>query len=133
MRFGDLEGLTSLPIERVRHRFRNEDVLGVLPVTADVAERDALLVATAFKLAVVTGDTDPESPHWMSRWAPWDVVRLAHEQAHTPAADGEAYQLTIHVGGLVLQARLPGPAGQRALRDFVVIAQARREALAPTP
>jgi len=133
MRFGDLEGLTSLPIERVRHRFRNEDVLAVLPVTADVADRDALLVATVFKLAVVTGDTDPESPHWMSRWAPWDVVRLAVEEELAPATDRETYGLTIHVGGLVLQARLPGPAGQRALRDFVVMVQARHEALVPAP
>jgi hypothetical protein len=131
MRFGDLEGLTSLPIERVRHRFRNEDVLAVLPVTADVADRDALLVATALKLAVVTGDTDPESPHWMSRWAPWDVVRLTVEEELAPATDRETYGLTIHVGGLVLQARLPGLAGQRALRDFVVMVQARHEALVP--
>jgi hypothetical protein len=69
----------------------------------------------------------------MSRWAPWDVVRLAVEEELAPATDGEAYGLTIHVGGLVLQARLPGLAGQRALRDFVVMVQARRETLVSGP
>lgn len=131
MRFRNLEGLIDLPIDAVRHRFRNEDVLAVLPVTTDVTVREALLVATAFKLAVVTGDTDPESLHWMSRWASWDVVRLAVEEELGPAMDEQTYGLTIHVGGLVYQARLSGLAGQRALRDFVVVVQDRCETLTP--
>jgi len=133
MRFGDLEGLTSLPIDRVRHRFRNEDVLVVLPVTADVAECEALLVATAFKLAVVTAVEHPEGDQWMTQWASWDTVGLAVEGALAAATEEETYGLTVDVGGLTFHARLWGPKGQRALRDFVVAAQARQAALASSP
>ena len=133
MRFGDLEGLTRLPIDRVRHRFRNEDVLAVLPVTADVAEREALLVATALKLAVVTAADHPESDQWMTQWASWHTVGLAVEGALAAATEEETYGLTVDVGGLTFHARLWGPDGQRALRDFVVAAQARQAALASSP
>ena len=132
MRFGDLEGLTSLPIERVRHQFRHEEILTVLPVSGDVAGRDSLLVATSSWLAVLTGEADPKSDQWMTRWAPWDAVRFANEGEAAADADEETYHLTVHIDGLTFQARLSGPAGQRALRDFVVAAQARRAALAPS-
>lgn len=131
MRFGDLDGLTGLPIERVRHRFRHEEVITVLPVSEDIAGRDSLLVAIPDKLAVVTGDADPDSHHWMTRWAPWDTVRLADEGETTPHPEQKGYGLTVYVGGLTFHARLMGPIAQRSLRDFVVAVQARRAALVP--
>ena len=130
MRFGDLAGLTSLPIERVRHRFRHEEVLTVLPVTGEVTSRGSLLVATASKLAILTADADPASPQWMTHWAPWETVRLADEGALAAAIEEDTYGLTVHVGGLTFHAWLWGPVGQRALRDFVVATQARQTALA---
>jgi hypothetical protein len=133
MRFGDLEGLTSLPISRVRQQFRHEDVLTVLPVSRDVADRDSLLVATPLKLAVLTSDADSQSDHWMTTWASWDTVRFAGEGDGAPDADPEDYGYAVHVGGLTFHAQLAGPAGQRALRDFVVVAQARRAALTASP
>ena len=133
MRFGDLAGLTSLPIERVQHRFRHEEVLTVLPASGPVADRASLLVATPSQLAILTADADPASQQWMTHWAPWDTVRLADEGTVAAATEEETYGLTVQVGGLTFLARLWGPAGQRALRDFVVATQARRAALAPSP
>ena len=133
MRFEDLDGLTSLPIERVRHRFRHEDVLTVLPASGAVAGRDSLLVATSLKLAILTADTETDSQQWMTHWAAWVAVRLADEGAVAAATEEETYSLTVHVGGLTFHAQLAGPAGQRALRDFVVATQARRAALTASP
>ena len=133
MRFGDLEGLTSLPLDRVSQQFRHEDVLTVLPVSRDVAGGDSLLVATPLKLAVLTSDADPPSDHWMTTWASWDAVRFAGEGDGVLDADPEGYGLAVHVGGLTFHAQLAGPAGQRALRDFVVATQARQAALTASP
>ena len=133
MRFGDLAGLTSLPIDRVRHHFRHEDVLTVLPVSGEVAGRDSLLVATALRLAILTSVEHPESDRWMTQWASWDTVGLAVEGTLAAATEEETYGLTVDVGRLTFHARLWGPEGQRALHDFVVAAQARQAALAPSP
>jgi hypothetical protein len=133
MRFGDLEGLTSLPIERVKHRFRHEEVLTVLPVSGEVAGHDSLLVATPTKLAILTTVEHPESDRWMTQWASWDAVGLTVEGALAAATEEETYGLTVDVGGLTFHARLWGPEGQRALRDFVVATQARQAALVSSP
>ena len=122
MKFEDLQGLTSLPVEHVRHRFRGEEVITVLPVRT-VAGRQSLLVATPAKAAVVIGETPP-SEHWMTYWAPWDTVRIVDDQA---TEDG-VYGLTLSVGRLTFDAQLLGREGQRALRDFVVVVQSRRSA-----
>jgi hypothetical protein len=120
MKFEDLQGLTSLPVEHVRHRFRGEEVITVLPVRT-VAGRQSLLVATPAKAAVVIGETPP-SEHWMTYWAPWDTVRIVDDQA---TEDG-VYGLTLSIGRLTFDAQLLGREGQRALRDFVVVVQSRR-------
>ena len=124
MRFGDLEGLTSLPMEHVRRRFRYEEVITVLPVRAP-AGRHSLLVATPSKAAVVIGEA-PMSEHWMTYWAPWDSVQIVDDQA----TDDGMYGLTLSVGRLTFDAQLWGREGQRALRDFVVAIQSRQSALA---
>ena len=121
MRFRNLKGLIDLPIDAVKHRFRNEQVLTVLPVHGAIAGRDSLLVATPNQLAIVTGD-GRRHDHWMMSLTPWDDVR-------TGEVDSEAgtHLLTVHVGTLVFHAELWGPKGEKALRDFVV---ARNEAIA---
>ena len=126
MRFGDLEGLTSLPIKRIRRRFRNEDILTVLPVSG-AAQRDSVLVATSPTLAVLTSDAGAKSGLWMTQWAPWDAVSFSEDDdADDGLDDDNVYRLTIHVGRLTFVAQLAGPRGQRALRDFVVAAQTQR-------
>ena len=122
MRFGDLQGLTSLPVEHVQHRFRGEEVITVLPAST-VAGRQSLLVATPSKAAVVVGEA-PLSEHWMTYWAPWDTVQIVDDQA----TDDGVYGLTLSVGRLTFDAQLLGREGQRALRDFVVVVQSRRSA-----
>lgn len=134
MRFEDLEGLTNLSIEGVRQEFRDEDVITVLPVSEDVSGSDSLLIATPSKLAVLTGDRGAASGHGMTYWAPWDAVRLADESEPVPVPDEEGtYRLAVHVGDLAFHARMSGPAGHRALADFMVALRARREALALSP
>ena len=122
MRFRNLKGLIDMPIDAVKHRFRNEQVLTVLPVHGDIAGRDSLLVATPDRLAIVTGD-GRRHDHWMMSLTPWDDVR-------TGEVDSEAgsHFLTVHVGTLVFHAELWGPQGEKALRDFVIAA--RNEAIA---
>lgn len=124
MRFRDLQGLTSLPVEHIRHRFRNEDVITVLPASGTEG-RQTLLVATPSKAAVVVGEA-PASEHWMTFWAPWDAVRIVDDHA---TEDG-SYGLTLLVGKMMLDAQLSGDAGQRALRDFVVQIQSHHAAIA---
>lgn len=133
MRFGDLVGHTSLPIEFVRHRFRNEHVVTVLPVRGSVARQESLLVATPLDLAVVTADADSRSGHWMTRWAPWQSVTLVDDGAVAPATQDGQHGLTVHVGGLTFHARLSGIAGRRAVRDFVIAAQAGSGAVSLLP
>lgn len=124
MRFEDLHGLTSLPVEHVRHRFRNEDVITVLPVRG-ATERDSVFVATPGKLAVVT-NVSPVAEHWMTYWAPWDAVRVADAEA----GDAGVHGMTLWVGSLSFHARLTGPEGQRVVEEFAAVVAARRSAAA---
>ena len=119
----DLQSLTSLPVEHVRHRFRNEEVVAVLPTLAP-AGQDSILVATPPKLAVVVGG-GPMGGYWMTYWTSWDTVRIADDEA---SEDGW-YGLRVSIGERMFQARLHGLQGQRALRDFVVAVQAQQHTL----
>ena len=118
MRFGELRGLTSLPIHRVRDQFRYEEVLTVLPVQDVVTSRETLFVATRTTLAVLTAVRVPPG-HWVTRWAPWDTVRVTMPDGSFEQ-DFEVYRLVVAVGRQELLAQLHGEAGRRALRDFVV-------------
>jgi hypothetical protein len=117
MRFEDLHGLTALPVDHVEHRFRNEEIITVLPALTGGGQH-ALLVATPLKAAVVIGET-PEGEHWMTYWAPWESIRILDDRA----TDDGTYGLTLEVGRLTFDAQLRGRGGQRALRDFVVAIQ----------
>ena len=131
MRFKQLQGRTNLPIDEIRRSFRNEDVRTVLPVTAGTGQRESLLVATPSALAIVTGSTESEGGRPMTRWAPWDVVRVSDEnQANgLPEPADDRYRLAVFVGGLRFDAEAFGEEGRRTLRDFVVATQERRDAV----
>ena len=131
MRFRNLKGLTGLPIDRIRHRFRNEDVLTVLPVTAGMTGRDALLVATSSKLVVLTADGRATSDDWMTYLSPWDSVSLRHESPTSDDDDGVT-RLLVGVDTMTFEAALAGTRGTRAVADFVVIVEAQHGALAPS-
>lgn len=129
MHFGDLEGLSAFTIEHLSHRFRNEEVLTVLPVRAAGSPLDSLLVATATMLAILTSEAEPTSG-WTTRWAPWDAVRFADMGAAAMVED--LFFLTIVVHRARFHAELHGETGRRALRDFVVAVEHCRGALATT-
>lgn len=115
MRFKQLAGLTSLPIETIRSAFSGEDVRTVLPANDERDGTDTVLVATGSALAMVTGEAGPRGNRWLTRWAPWGVVRIsAHSASH----------LTVRVGPLTYVASLPGEEGRRALGDFLRAAPA---------
>ena len=106
----------------MERRFRNEEIITVLPARAG-GGRPSVLVATPLMAAVVIGGS-ADSDHWMTYWAPWDSVEIVGDQA---TDDGD-YGLTLLIGRLTFDARLQGLAGQRALRDFVVAVQTRQSA-----
>lgn len=125
MRFVELRGLTSLPVEHVARRFRYEEVITVLPALG-AAGQQALLVVTPSKAAVVIGEMPP-SEHWMTFWAPWESVRIDDDRA----TDDGMYGLTLSVGRLTFDAELEGRGGQRALRDFVMAVKSRHSSQTP--
>ena len=127
MRFGDLHGLTALPVDHVERRFRNEEIITVLPARASGGQY-SLLVATPPKAAVVIGETE-ESEHWMTYWAPWESVHILDDEA----TDDGIYGLTLSIGRLTFDAQLEGSDGQRALRDFVVAVQSMQATSASWP
>lgn len=118
VRFGELRGLTSLPINRVRDQFRYEEVLTVLPVRDAGSGHETLFVATRPTLALLTPVRLPPR-HWMTRWAPWDSVTIA-DPGDPSGQDDELYRLGLLVGSRAFHAQLRGEAGRKALRDFVV-------------
>jgi hypothetical protein len=124
VRFGELRGLTSLPIRALREQFRYEEVLTVLPVQDGVTGRETLLVATRTMLALLTALRVPRG-HWMTRWAPWDTVAIA-DPAAPPGQDDDVFRLTVLVGGQMFHAQLRGEPGRKALRDFVVAVRTMR-------
>lgn len=121
MRFGELKGLTSLPIDRVREQFRHEDVLTALPVVDAATGRETLLVATRPSLAVLI-PVRVQPGQWMTRWSPWDTVGIPQP----PVSVGDHHELTVFVGTQRLDARLIGEPGRRALRDFVAALRTTR-------
>lgn len=129
MRFGELRGLTSLPIHRVRDQFRYEEVLTVLPVREVATSRETLFVATRSTLALVMALRMPQG-QWMTRWAPWDEVSITIPE-ESAERDVEVYRLAVAVGRQQFLAQLHGEPGRRALRDFVVAFRTAHPTRAP--
>jgi hypothetical protein len=118
VRFGELKGLTSLPVNRVRDQFRYEVVSTVLPVWDGANSRETLLVATPPMLALLTPVRVPPG-HWVTRWAPWDRVTIA-DPGSPWGQDDDVYRLGVLVGTQQFNVQLRGEVGRKALRDFVV-------------
>ncbi len=116
--------MTDLPVDHMERRFRNEEIITVLPARAG-GGRASVLVATPLMAAVVIGGTH-DTEHWMTYWAPWESVQIVDDLA---TQDG-VYGLTLLIGRLTFDARLRGSDGQRALREFVVAVQSRHLAAA---
>lgn len=125
MRFLTLKDQTVLPVERIRGQFRNEEVRSVLPARLEDGTTDSLLVATTSALAIVSGEPGSRR-RWMTRWAPWDVVRVGAriETQHAPGHD--VHHLEVRVDRLRFESYLPGEIGLRAMRDFVDASRARQ-------
>jgi hypothetical protein len=119
VRFRNAAGLVDLPIYAVEDRFRNEPVLTVLPVRGAIAARDALLVALPTEVAVIIGDRERRDG-WMTYLAPWEVVEVG--DIHS---ENGSHHLVVRIDSLVLNVELWGPKGERALRDFAVVAGAK--------
>jgi hypothetical protein len=135
MRFEDLRGLTTIPIERARGLFADDPIITVLPVTCERPVEDSILVATPRKLAVVTWRRHTVGGsvrgRFITRWARWEVVGLGTE----PETDGEVtpptvsesieaeestpLRIAVQVGRRRFHTRLRGTMGRAALRDFV--------------
>lgn len=118
VRFGELKGLTSLPIPALREQFRYEDVQTVLPVQDGATAYETIFVATRTMLAVLTALRVPPG-QWMTRWAPWDSVRLV-DPTVASGQDQDVFRLDVLVGSQTFHAQLRGETGRKALRDFVV-------------
>jgi hypothetical protein len=130
MRFRSLRDHTTLPVEDVRRQFRNEEVRSVLPVRSAAGCIDSLLVATTSALAIVSAGPSQGDGRWLTRWAPWDVVRVV-EDVEAVATEGEVrHGVDVQVDRLRFESNLPGEMGLRAMRDFVAASKERRSSLA---
>ncbi|CAN5799007.1 hypothetical protein BH23CHL8_BH23CHL8_31160 [soil metagenome] len=132
MRFLTLKDQTVLPVERIRRQFRNEEVRSVLPARLEDGTTDSLLVATTPALAIISGEPGSRRRRWMTRWAPWDAVRLGDriETQHAPGHD--VHHLEVGVDRLRFESYLPGDIGLRAMQDFVEASRARQLEVAHT-
>jgi hypothetical protein len=133
MRFRTLKDLTSLPVERIRGQFRNEEVRCVLPARAAVNATEALLVATTTALAIVVAAPGQPCGRSVTRWAPWDVVRADEAVESTSGAGDGSHHLSVRVDRLRFDSTLSGKAGLKAMRDFIGFAHERRSRLAVRP
>ena len=133
MRFMQLRGLTSLPIDLIVKQFRNEDVRAVLPALVRARTADALLVATSSALAIVIAEPGGTDGRWMTRWAPWDTVRLSDGADPWTEQSDDEYQLFVDVGRVRFESRLSGETGRKTLRDFVAAVAARSIRMTAAP
>jgi hypothetical protein len=126
MRFLTLKDQTVLPVERIRRQFRNEEVRSVLPARLEDGTTDSLLVATTSALAIITGAPGSRRRHWMTRWAPWDAVRLDDRIETRREAGHVVYHIGVGVDRLRFESYLPGDTGLRAMKDFLAASRARQ-------
>ena len=120
MRLEDLRDLTTLPSDRLGLDFRAERVLTVLPVSEPNTGQATILVATPTKLGVATLGRPASGSRWVTRWAPWDAVRLgtsaaaSSEDRSTLATPGRCPRRGPHLPQR--PARPPGPRRPARLR-----------------
>ena len=125
MRLDEITPFTSLSLEQLRSALASADVRSVLPVTSLKSMRDHVLVATPEGLAIVTSRTVGESgpSGVVVDWARWSHVQLSTGGDRADADDPSYFDIVVRVGRKAFHALLPGPAGQKALREFVVSVQ----------
>lgn len=125
MRLDEISPFTSLSLEQVRNALASADVRSVLPVTSLKTMRDHVLVATPEGLAIVTSRTGGGSASLgiVVDWARWSHVLLSSGGERADGDDPSYFDIVVRVGREAFHALLPGPAGQKALREFVVSAQ----------
>jgi hypothetical protein len=130
MRFDDLHELTTLPSERLGLAFRQERVLAVLPVSEPNTGQATVLVATPNKLGVVTLSRRSNRDRWVTRWAPWDAVRLGTGLAASMGDRSDSrLRAAVRIGGHTFHGVLSGRPGRAALGDFARAVHSRRKAL----
>lgn len=127
MQFDGLRDLTTLPADRLETAFEHEDVMAVLPVSEPGSGLATVLVATPRKLGIATLRRMAGTSRWVTRWAPWDAVRL---DGRMDPVRGRARQMkaAVIVGGKSFRSVLGGRLGKAALRDFGRSVQRRRRA-----
>lgn len=130
-----LRRVTSLPLERAIAALSDCEVRGVIVASGGHAWREHLLAVTSRGLAILRPaargrETDGD---WAIQFVRWPLVRLG-ELSETPAEDhGLRFDLVVRAGRRTFVALLDGPAGQRALRDFVVAVQRSVRGDVPLP
>ena len=129
MRFDSLRDLTSLPVERLDSAFRREQVTAILPVSEPGSGLATVLVATPRKLGLATLRQLAGDDRWMTRWAPWDAVRLPDDCADS-GSRRRRLQPAVSIDGRSFRPVLGGQPGRVALSDFCRSVQRRRQALA---
>lgn len=130
MRFDRLRHLTSLPVERLDSAFQREHVTAILPVSEPGSGLATILVATPRKLGVATLRRPAGKGRWITRWAPWDAVRLPDDFTDH-GSRLRRLQPAISVDGRSFRPVLGGRLGKVALSDFHRSVLRRRQAYAP--
>ena len=121
----NLQALTTLPLEPHRNALSHHDLRALIPATSGRAPREHLLAATPEGLSILRPRRDRRGSvtEYGESLVPWDRVSLA-TVGHPETDDrDDHYDLLIRDGRRTFLVRLTGPAGKRALRDFVVTAQ----------
>lgn len=124
MQLRGLAAMTTLPLDHVARCVGDRDIVSAIPVETDRPAHESILVATRSGVGVVSRRRGV--PDGLTvRWSTWADVRLgAHVGASDIAEAAAPFGLVVHVGERAYLALLKGPAGQAALRDFVVATQA---------
>lgn len=128
MRFDELREWTSLPAEGLEAIFRDERVLAVLPVSEPGSGRASVLVAMPHKVGVATLESVAGQRRWVTRWAPWDAVRLRVRATRRRIRRPRLWA-AVDVGGRLFNAVLPQERGRVALRDFARAVRRRHRRL----
>ena len=124
MQLNGLAAMTTLPLDLVDRCIGDHDIVSAIPVETDRPVYESILVATQSRIGVVSRRRGV--PDGLAvRWSTWDDVRLGAHVGDSDAGDVAApFGLVVYVGERAYVAMLRGPAGQIALRDFVVATQA---------
>jgi hypothetical protein len=124
MQLNGLTAMTTLLLALVDRCIGDHDIVSAIPVETDRPTYESILVATRSRIGFVSrrrGVPDGLAVCWSTS----DDVRLGVHVGGSDAGDVAApFGLVVDVGERAYVALLRRPAGQIALRDFVVATQA---------